>query len=445
MPRTTNKPKRLAASALLILLFGSIAGAATLTVDPTGHGDFTTIQDAIHAAAFGDEVLVGCGVYFENIVMQNGRHVRGEDRNCAIIDGGRSGSVVTFPELGVATGLSDLTIRNGFTQGNGGGIRIEGGSPTITRNLILDNRARDGGGIYLRSNGDPAISGNIIEGNHSTQSGGGIHASQVQNAVITTNLILSNSASFTGSSIHVSLADLEIVGNTFFGNTTEFYSAGIYAWNSTGLIGNNVFFRNTGLASYPSDLDAVDSSFTYASNISYANNPSGTGFPSGVTLIDPQFVDEESLKPRSDSPLIDAATLGTYPALDVAGFPRSLDGDLDGLPVRDIGAVENTGITRVTFDGDTLRWDEALGTGVLYNVYRGDLQTLRTSGVYTQDPASIPQALESCLIAEGLVDDDVPAAGSAFFYLVTAVGSVESSLGFDATPTERPRTRNCGE
>ena len=94
----------------------------------------------------------------------------------------------------------------------------------------------------------------------------------------------------------------------------------------------------------------------------------------------------------------------------------------------------------------TVTWtpaDPAL-TGPV-NVYRGDIQSLRSSGVYTQDPALVPAAGRFCRIDQSHLDDPlVPGPGQVVFYLTTSgQGSTETSLGVDSSGREEPNTRPC--
>ena len=58
-------------TAVLALFFGMAqATAATLCVEPTGAmGCYLTVQDAVDAAAPGDQIWVAPGVYYENVVV----------------------------------------------------------------------------------------------------------------------------------------------------------------------------------------------------------------------------------------------------------------------------------------------------------------------------------------------------------------------------------------
>jgi hypothetical protein len=90
-------------------------------------------------------------------------------------------------------------------------------------------------------------------------------------------------------------------------------------------------------------------------------------------------------------------------------------------------------------DADTLEWQEEAGFDS-WNCYRGDLEVLEETGVYTQEPGSNDLAEQSSGLTEPWLDDpDVPAGERCAFYLVTGVsGGVESSLGEDSAGNERP-------
>ncbi len=166
---------------LWIVLSGISALAGNLYVDPTGACNgrspcFITIQAAIDAAVAGDIVLVGPGTYQENINFRGkGITVTGEQgSDVTIIDGNRSGSVVSFiSNEGRTSVLSSLTIQNGLNSFEGGGVTIQGTSPTITGNVIRQNGGCAGAGVAIGF-GSPLIQGNIISDNAQSGCSGGI-------------------------------------------------------------------------------------------------------------------------------------------------------------------------------------------------------------------------------------------------------------------------------
>jgi parallel beta-helix repeat protein len=169
--------------------------------------DQPTIQEGIEVAVDGDTVLVQPGTYYENI-NYNGKLITvgslfltTQDTTYisqTIIDGCQNGSVIIIgcSDDSTAT-ICGFTIKNGLATA-GGGIRINVlTSPTVTNNIISNNQAEWGGGIYNES-GSPLIQDNIIKDNISTFIGGGI-AAYYSDIKIIGNIIENNQ----GSGIHI--------------------------------------------------------------------------------------------------------------------------------------------------------------------------------------------------------------------------------------------------
>jgi hypothetical protein len=93
---------------------------------------------------------------------------------------------------------------------------------------------------------------------------------------------------------------------------------------------------------------------------------------------------------------------------------------------------------------DILTWQPPIGFDS-WNLYRGDLDVLKTTGEYTQVPGSDVLAWKDCALAGAtLYDPDIPAVGKGAFYHVTGVvAGVEGSLGTNSAGAERPRTHTC--
>ena len=103
----------------------------------------------------------------------------------------------------------------------------------------------------------------------------------------------------------------------------------------------------------------------------------------------------------------------------------------------DVGAFEHrktlappdvTGLTWT--DGETLVWDEAAGA-TLYHVYRDDVATLAYDDFGSCDDTLDP------VMTESLTDARVPAAGQAWFYVITADDSLREGTMGDRTCAER--------
>jgi len=267
---------------MLALLCDMTAFAATINVPD----DQPTIQAGIDAAANRDTVLVAPGTYFENINF-NGHNIvlaslfltTGDNSYIAltVIDGDLSGSVVTFENKEDNTAvIIGFTIRNGYTNGCGGGIFCgEDSRPIISDNIIIENSSLhsgagiycrishptiinntisensvvidtywgDGGGIYCYSS-TCIIKNNFINGNFCYLSGGGISCWASQPTIID-NTISGNSTVGPGGGIMLHQCDGTISGNTISGNSTGDRGGGISCWSSNPIIENNIISEDT--------------------------------------------------------------------------------------------------------------------------------------------------------------------------------------------------------
>jgi parallel beta-helix repeat protein len=389
--------------------------------------DQPTIQAAIGAATNGDTVLVAPGTYHENINF-GGKQIivkSSGGRKVTFIDGGQVAPVATFSSgETLKSVLSGFTLQNGTSTFNssydGGGVYINGASPTIKGNIIQNNGAcnggagiavefasplimgntirnnmqsgcsggiggagiavggaasariigniienniwgsGDGGGITLFAAGAPTIQNNIIRGNTATgvspaSQGGGIWIVNDSDALIEQNLIYNNNAGQGGGIYFLVPSGARgpfLINNTIADNTAAQGSA-VFA----GGFDNQVQLYNNLLIGL-NGQNAVDCDATYSQQPpSFFNNdafsPNGTGLQgtcasqagqNGNVSIDPMFVNVIRGKYQLlvGSPAIDAGT-NSAPLLtpkDLAHKPRIVDGNSDGVATIDIGAYE---------------------------------------------------------------------------------------------------------
>jgi hypothetical protein len=155
---------------------------------------YPTIQAAINAAVNGDVVQIAQGTYAGPIDFAGKAiAVRGAaDPNTVVISGGTWGSPIVRIATGESTTsiLEGVTITGGNSYRNGGGILIEGSSPTILNCRVIgnaagvnDNRGNSfggfGAGVYIQ-NGSPVISNCLIAANttyYNGSRGGGVFVS----------------------------------------------------------------------------------------------------------------------------------------------------------------------------------------------------------------------------------------------------------------------------
>lgn len=207
----------------ITLLLGPIGMlcAQTTHVVP---GSQPTIQAAINVAVNGDTVLVLPGVYTENLDVQ-GKDITIESAGGAAqttIDGGLLGTTVLYSAGSTRSSvLRGFTITGGLRTGGspggvGGGIRIDGSSPTIRDCVVTGNTSESyGGGIGAIGASGPRIERCDLIGNHASglsyASGGGFAA------------------------VSATAAATEIVDCTIAANDAVTRGGGIFAAYSPGL------------------------------------------------------------------------------------------------------------------------------------------------------------------------------------------------------------------
>lgn len=119
-------------------------------------------------------------------------------------------------------------------------------------------------------------------------------------------------------------------------------------------------------------------------------------------------------------------------------------GDADDDGAGDVCDLNDGVIFQFAPSRDRIAWQAETGV-TSWNVYQGDLDVLKATGEYTQEPGTNPLAKRHCgVLATWLDDLDEPPVGKVIFSLVTGVqAGVEGDLGQDSEGVERPRTSSC--
>ena len=250
---------RRAISGCVLVLCCSLANAALIHVGADGTGSFPTIQEAIDAAADGDEIVLAVGTYTgegnKNLSL-GGKTITLRSTNpgsasvvaATIIDcegQGRAFRLYATYET-PATVIDGLTI----TNANESGIQLYRSSPTIRR-CIIRNNSNDGsgGGIWSRLSGAQVIECRIVENSSGEASGtgGGIYLDRPSGATIAHCTVSRNVSLYYGGGIECSRSGDAVIRNCLItDNTTVYHSgAGISIWyNSSPVIANCVVSGN---------------------------------------------------------------------------------------------------------------------------------------------------------------------------------------------------------
>jgi parallel beta-helix repeat protein len=230
-------------------------------------GDQPSVQSAINAAATGDTVLVAPGTYKEDITFL-GKAITVTSSGGAsqtTIDGGQSSPVVNF-----GNGETRSSVLNGFTitddgpplptpvSGDGYAIRVYSASPTISNNIITQNR---GYGIFVDM-GAPLIQGNTISYTVTAGDPAGDFGCDYDDGSAI-NLLSSASQ------------PAEILGNTIEYNKAQCYGGGIQSNGAAPIIENNVISNNISLGFGGAISLLNENQITIIQNVISGNN-SGT-------------------------------------------------------------------------------------------------------------------------------------------------------------------------
>ena len=239
-PGLENRGFRLPNQITLLLAGTAICWAqATIRVP----ADRSTIQAAILASSTGDTILVSPGTYHERIDFSKKavtlRSASGP--SLTIIDGGQAGPVVSFTQgEGAGSVIQGFTIQGGNSANEGGGINVQGSSPTILSNWIVNNKGCSGAGIGVGF-GSPWIQGNTISnnfsGNCSYLGGGGIEFRGASTGRVLDNVISGNSIIGDGGGIVLWAGGaVTIRNNIISGNTASANGGGIATVNDAQAI-----------------------------------------------------------------------------------------------------------------------------------------------------------------------------------------------------------------
>ncbi len=156
--------------------------AAILTVDKSGVGNYTRIQDAIDNASTGNTILVSSGTYYENVYVNKQLILRGI--GMPVVDAGGRGSTITLSagnsilegftvrgagadKAGIAVSSNNNMIRNNNASSNYMGINIYPSSSDFLGNNILsgNNASNNVYGIWIAFSGKNTLSNNIMTEN----------------------------------------------------------------------------------------------------------------------------------------------------------------------------------------------------------------------------------------------------------------------------------------
>ncbi|MAE71694.1 MAG: hypothetical protein CME06_14655, partial [Gemmatimonadetes bacterium] len=277
------------------------AGAARIHVP----GDYTTIQTAIDAAsAVGDSILVSPGTYDERVNFKGKAVVvRAESGpDSTVIDGrGIEPCVVMWSGEEAGSVLDGFTLTRGWNI-DGGGIHLNGASPTL-KNLRVSNCSAQaaGGGLYALTDAQPVVENCTFLLCTAGDYGAAI-ASYRSAPWLERCVIANNSATTAGGGIWASRGSPTVVNCTFDQNFAGVGGHAAFLDSADVVFTNSIAVQSASSGIWADETSLVDATYNdvWANGTDYVNVSPGEGSIS----LDPQFV-PDSYDLDTGSPCID--------------------------------------------------------------------------------------------------------------------------------------------
>lgn len=235
---------------LLIALAAGPSWAVTVTVDPSGSGDYTTIGAAVAGAPSGATLLIAPAVYPEYIILE---------KSLDFVADGPPGSVIWDGELShrilkvrtpITVSFTGIEFRNGYDgleDGCGVAIHIDTGADvTIDQCRFIGNYANHDGAVYAGLAGTTIhISNSHFEGNYAQHNcpAVGVLLDAVMEIEYCT--FVDNVCPSISGAVASWYADFTVHHCLFVGNSGGTASA-IRVGHGTGHFYNNTFHDNHG-------------------------------------------------------------------------------------------------------------------------------------------------------------------------------------------------------
>ncbi len=342
---------------MLIVLAGSVPGAnaATITVsnlNDSGTGSLrravtdamaTNAEDDINFSVSGTIVLSSA---LPDIIPAGGNlTIDGAGQSVAI--SGNNNVRVFWVEKGASLTLQDLTVANGYSTGEGGGI-YNAGTVTVNNTTFSHNSSDNFGGAISNFSGTLTIANSTFSGNSATR-GGGFTSAGPDNTVSLTNCTFFNNSATApqtsspgGGAIAIGTGTLTISNSTISGNNVNTYGGGIYSYQSTTTLINTIVSDNT------PDNCSHSGAFTNGGHNIDSGTTCGWASENGsMSNTDPRLgplADNggptQTMPLLQGSPAIDEADPNNFPSTDQRGISRPQGAGSD------IGAYEYVSVAQ---------------------------------------------------------------------------------------------------
>ncbi|MBI9017422.1 MAG: right-handed parallel beta-helix repeat-containing protein [Phycisphaerae bacterium] len=258
-----------------------LSGTKHLIYNQSENSWHCTIQDAVDESEAGNTIIIGPGVYNENIVIEKanlvlkGRSIWERDVvSNTTIDGQSLGPVIQLvAEKAGGTEIRGISMRNGANEAGGGITSSKNDNIKIRNCNILNNKANSrGGGIYLSEAANSTVDFCLLGDNDSSY-GGGLYADMTDNLNLNNNFIISNIANdpnnlSRGGGVFISTSkNVKLDFCTIYGNATVGSVLGSAIYLGDGItnadINNSIVWGNVPAFDHIFDIDDAQTELNY--------------------------------------------------------------------------------------------------------------------------------------------------------------------------------------
>ena len=159
-----------------------------------------------------------------------------------VVNGSRASARTVLDGVVITAGSADDQVgAENPADARGGGLLVDGGSPTISDVRVVGNRAQSaGGGIASYGGGGPVLENVIVESNASEGKGGGIYNAQGSSLRYRVGTLVGNAAGGSGGGLYNRDGNLRLTSLTIEGNEADEEGGGVYSFNSNGSVMANL-------------------------------------------------------------------------------------------------------------------------------------------------------------------------------------------------------------
>ena len=266
--------------------------------------------------------------------------------NLVAVDGNSAYAPFTVGSAVTGASISNLTIQNGHSSGNGGGI-LNAGTLTLVNDTITGARSAGlGGGIYNATTGTLTVSDSAITLSTATSNGGGIWNAGI--LTLTSDTIAGNISVANGGGIYnAGTGILTLANDTVSGNVAH-GDGGIYNANSSSTsvaLANSILFGNSSQTG-SDDYDGTAYTDKTGNQVGASNGVTVNATPVNLTALGNYGGPTQTMVPLPGSPAIGAGIVGNLTTYSVTADQRG--NSYNALTRIDSGAAQTNYVLSFT-------------------------------------------------------------------------------------------------